>query len=256
MDLRFDLAPIDGLAARERQAMYALMHACYEGLDPDRFAADLARKDLVILVRAAAGEIRGFSTVAWNPGGLGDAGYDVVFSGDTIMAPGHWGSQALSQGFRTVLGGCKGIGGGRPLYWFLISKGHRTYLYMPYYFRRYYPAATAARGADLSGVADACARALFPGAWDEDAGVVRFAQAHDHLKPAFAEVAPGKRENPHVRFFLERNPGYRRGDELACVARVEAGNLLRPDPACFGAAETDPPAVLRDLGARRARRAA
>jgi hypothetical protein len=28
-----------------------------------------------------------------------------------------------------------------------------------------------------------------------------------------------------VRFFLEKNPGYARGDELVCVAEISPGNM-------------------------------
>ncbi len=246
-ELRFDLVPPESLDASARASMYALMRDNYDGMDPERFAADLAGKDLVIVLRDPEGAIRGFSTVAFNPGGLGSDGYDVIFSGDTIISPEHWGSPVLSQGFRSVMGGFKAVTDGRALYWFLISKGHRTYLYLPLYFKRYHPALESARSEDLSGVADACAKALFPEAWNRHEGLIRFAEPLDRLKPDLAEIPPVKSDNPHVRFFLERNPGYLRGDELACVARVEKENLLRPDPRFFGAALDHPSALFRAI---------
>jgi hypothetical protein len=255
-ELRFDVVPPESLEGSERESMYALMRANYDGMDPARFSADLAAKDLVILVREPEGALRGFSTVAFNPGSLGSRGYDVIFSGDTIISPEHWGSPALSQGFRSVMGGFKGVTGGRDLFWFLISKGHRTYLYLPLYFRRYHPALETDRSEDLSEVADACAQALFPGAWNRNTGLIRFSDPLDHLKPELADVGPGKSDNPHVRFFLERNPGYLRGDELACVARVEKANLLRPDPRFFGAAQESPPALFRAIAEGKSGKAA
>lgn len=250
-ELRFDLVAPERLDRAARESMFALMRANYDGVDPDRFESDLAGKDLVILLREPGGAIRGFSTAAFNPGGLGADGYDVIFSGDTIVSPEYWGSPSLSQGFRSVLGGFKAVCGGRPLYWFLISKGYRTYLYLPLYFRRYHPAAEPGRSDGLSDIADACARTLFGGAWDAASGVIRFAEPLDRLKPHLAGVAPGKSENPHVRFFLERNPGFAAGDELACVVRVDRENLLRPDPRFFGAALDKPLPLFRSIAERR-----
>lgn len=250
-ELRFDLVPPENLDKDAREAMYALMRANYDGVDPERFASDLSGKDLVIVLREPQGAIRGFSTVAFNPGGLGADGYDVIFSGDTIVSPEYWGSPSLSQGFRSVMGGFKAACGNRPLYWFLISKGYRTYLYLPLYFKRYHPAAEAGRSDALSAVADACAQALFGCAWDRTSGVIRFPEPLDRLKPQLAGVAPRKSENPQVRFFLERNPGYAAGDELACVARVEPENLLRPDPRFFGAALDRPHPMFRSIAGRK-----
>ena len=252
-ELRCEIKRASELAADDRVAMYALMSACYDGISLDRFRSDLAWKDLVILLRDKVDRIRGFSTIAYNPAGCATDAYNVVFSGDTIIDPAHWGSSALSRGFRSVLGGFKGAGGDKTLYWFLISKGHRTYLYLPLYFRRYYPAAEKKREEDLRAVADACAAKLFPDAWNSNAGLIRFADPHDRLKPEFAEVSAGKTRNPHVSFFLSKNPGFERGDELVCLARVDTENLLRADPACFGEALARPPVLFRDIVAQNAR---
>ena len=42
--------------------------------------------------------------------------------------------------------------------------------------------------------------------------------------------------NPHVRFFVEANPGHAGGDELACLVHVDVANLT--------------PAGLRMIGRR------
>jgi hypothetical protein len=33
--------------------------------------------------------------------------------------------------------------------------------------------------------------------------------------------------NPHVRFFVERNPGHADGEELACLAEIRLRDLAR-----------------------------
>jgi hypothetical protein len=45
------------------------------------------------------------------------------------------------------------------------------------------------------------------------------------LKPHLAAVPDGRADNPHVRFFLERNPGHASGDELVCLTELSDANL-------------------------------
>ncbi|MEQ1748451.1 MAG: hypothetical protein ABL974_03455 [Prosthecobacter sp.] len=44
------------------------------------------------------------------------------------------------------------------------------------------------------------------------------------LKAALAEVPEARQDDPHVRYFLERNPAYAEGDELVCLAEVSLAN--------------------------------
>jgi hypothetical protein len=71
------------------------------------------------------------------------------------------------------------------------------------------------------------ARAKFGTAYDERAGVVRARHGKDRLSSRMCAVPDSRQRDPHVRFFLERNPGYREGDELVCMADVHRANLNR-----------------------------
>jgi hypothetical protein len=71
----------------------------------------------------------------------------------------------------------------------------------------------------------ALAETKFPGRFDAQTGVIRFAGLKDRLRGDLAEVAEGRLKDPAVRFFLERNPAYAEGDELACIAPLHPDNL-------------------------------
>jgi len=72
---------------------------------------------------------------------------------------------------------------------------------------------------------DALATDRYPTAYDPLTGVV-----HGHFwsgcRPcqAIADVPEGRLGDRHVEFFVERNPGYVDGDELCCIARIDADN--------------------------------
>jgi hypothetical protein len=69
------------------------------------------------------------------------------------------------------------------------------------------------------------ARLRYPGAYRPEAGVLEFAERLGSLVPALAAVPPGRLADPRVRFFLARNPGYARGDELVCLTELDAANM-------------------------------
>jgi hypothetical protein len=71
----------------------------------------------------------------------------------------------------------------------------------------------------------AVGRHLFGGAYDAEAGIVRHAGVGDRLGPAACGIPAGRAADPHIRFFLARNPRYALGDELACITDVSRENL-------------------------------
>ena len=73
-------------------------------------------------------------------------------------------------------------------------------------------------------MASALARERFNGRYDEQAGVVRFPRPQ-RLREHLASIPDARRNDPHVQFFLERNPGHGAGDELVCLTRLSDDNL-------------------------------
>lgn len=214
----------------ERDAMHALMTEHYEAVPRERFDADLAGKDEVLLLHDEAGGLRGFTTLAWNPAGVLPAG-DILFSGDTIIDRSCWGTQELVRAFCRRAGEWRATSG-RPLFWFLLSKGHRTYLYLPVFARRFHPHPERAEP-DWEKLASRVGAGMFGDAWKPDEGVIRFPASHGHLRGDLAATSRERRQNPWVRFFLERNPGYAQGEELVCLTEMSEDNLRRGALASF-----------------------
>ena len=226
--LPFELVSRASLSAEEVSRMYALMETCYDRVCPARFIKDLAGKDWVLLLTDSTGRIQGFSTLALNPRGLGESGRDVLYSGDTVIHPEYWGGQSLVRGFfhaaGSILSNCE-----NPLYWYLLSKGHRTYMYLPLLFKRYYPALESSREFSMgSSLADLFSERLFPGCWLPDRGVIHFPESQGQVNTGLAEDTRSRAGHPQVDFFMERNPGFAEGDELVCVTELSVENLRRP----------------------------
>ena len=171
--------------------------------------------------------MRGFTTLAWNPAGRFDEG-DILFSGDTIIDRNCWGTQELVRAFCRRAGEWRAASG-RRLFWFLISKGHRTYLYLPLFARRFHPHPEVVES-EWEDLAEKVAVSMFGDCWKPAEGVIRFSASQGHLRE---ELVTERAKNPWVRYFLERNPGHAGGEELVCLTEMDETNLRRGALAAF-----------------------
>jgi hypothetical protein len=223
--LKSQVIPVFSLPDAERDEMWSLYHRFYAGTNRARFDDDLTRKDSLLVLRDDQQRIQGFSTLA-----LGFAEHEgrvirYVFSGDTIVDRAHWGSQSLAFTWLRYVGDIKRERPELPLFWFLIVKGHRTYRYLPTFARTFWPTWTEPTPVATADLMARLARERFGAAYDLASGVIRYPESHGHLVPEFAEANDREAEREDVRFFLERNPGYRSGDELVCLCELASENL-------------------------------
>jgi len=217
------IVPVAELADADREAMCVLHRHHYANVSPTLFAEDLAAKQWVIQLGAPSGRLLGFSTLRVDPFHYGGRDLHVVFSGDTVVCSEARSSSALAASFGVFFTHLLELGYA-DLHWLLICKGHRTYRFLPVFFREFFPRCFSPDPA-LGALRDAIADAHFGPVFDPRRGVLDLHGSRDRLLPANACVPPGHRRNPHVRFFLDANPGFVRGDELVCLAPLAPWNL-------------------------------
>jgi hypothetical protein len=203
------------------------MAAHYDAVDYATFSVDLADKDQVILLRDADATLCGFTTLKRyrldHP-----AAHDpirVLFSGDTVIDRRHWGSQVLAFAWIELAGQEKGRHPAEPLFWFLISKGPRTYRYLSAFSRSYWPHHALPTPCDVSALMHSLAVQRFGADYYPDRGVVHFPASRGHLRHELSAVGAADLRRPEVQFFLRANPGYVHGDELVCLTELSSGNL-------------------------------
>lgn len=235
MKLNGEVIRIGDVPPAELEAMFRLMEAHYENVEWDVFRRDFASKDFCVALRDQAGILRGFSTqklLAVEAEGKPVRG---VFSGDTIIHRDYWGSPALFTAFaRHFFRYAEEVGG---LYWFLICKGYKTYRILPTFWTEFYPRRDRETPLWERAVIDAYASRLYPGEYNPAAGVVEYRGVKDRLKPGVADVSRRELKNPDIAWFVKANPGWGRGNDLCCLARLDRG-LLKPRAAAllFGGA--------------------
>jgi hypothetical protein len=216
---------VAGLCGGVMQQLYRLYEQCYDGSDRARFEADLGEKKWMILLRdARSSAIVGFSTQMLMDIEVEGTPVRALFSGDTVIHPDYWGSQELVRAWCRLAGSVKAQSMSHPLYWFLVSKGHRTYLYLPYFFERFYPRYDRVMPPFVKRLIRILGAAKYPREFNPESGLVEHPADHDRLKSDLDGTARHL-NNPHVRFFTRMNPNYKNGSELLCVAEISPENM-------------------------------
>ncbi len=207
------------------RSLFTLYDKYYDGTDYSLFLQDLSNKDYVILLRDNNGAIQGFSTLAVLPFEFEANTQRAIFSGDTIINHYHWGERTLPIAWCHLAGQIKASAPEQPLYWFLIVKGYRTYRYLSLFSKRFFPTWRHDTPPQYQALMNYLATMKFGSAYDPQRGVIRFPTPHGYLRKPWADIRPAIRDKPDVRYFLERNPGYEKGDELMCLTELCPENL-------------------------------
>ncbi|MBN2684995.1 MAG: hypothetical protein JXR40_06925 [Pontiellaceae bacterium] len=212
------------VSEQNRAELYELFQQFYANTSKDRFLRDFSNKHW--LIRMSDNEkLVGFSTqqlleLPWNGETL-----RFLFSGDTIVHPNYWNQSQLAGAFGHLFLRIEAESN-TPLYWFLISKGFRTYRFLPVFFHRFFPRHSTG-DTDLKPLLDIVAKSMFKAAYNSQTGIIETDPTKDHLISSLAEIPPARKRDPHVAFFQRANPSYTAGTELACLAPLSQSNLTR-----------------------------
>jgi hypothetical protein len=225
--LRVRIVRRERVVACEADAMLALMRTYFDLVTAEAFQRDLAAKDWVILLEHPDSGVVGFSTQQLVALELGGRTARYLFSGDTVVDHRHWNQPGLAGAFGHLMAKLIADFRGDDLFWFLISKGPRTYRFLPVFFNDFHPdpLRLAPMRDRFKAPLDAIASRKFGPAYLPDAGVIRFAAPKDRLKPEWQTTPRAADPDPYTRHFFAANPGWRQGDELACLAPIEEANF-------------------------------
>jgi hypothetical protein len=210
--------------------MFEVFQKYYFNADRETFIKDLKDKDIVFLLLDSRDKsIQGFSTLKNIIVELKNKKYRTAFSGDTIIEKEYWGSGALGVAFLRYLLIQKCKNPFKPLYWFLISKGYKTYLLMANNFPVHYPRYERVTPQREESLMRAMGIALYQNRYDESRGLIRFEESakKDALKEDVAPVTIDLLKNERISYFVKKNPQWARGDELACLAEMTLSMPVR-----------------------------
>jgi len=205
------------LTSEQIEAMYAIMQVYYGNTSFETFTVELGKKKDVVLLLDESGEIRGFTTFAIFPY---DMQTQLLYSGDTIVEKEYWGKHNLSQAWiNNAMKYAEKFDG--KSYWFLLSKGYKTYKYLNTFFNEYYPRVDTETPESVQLIMDTFAVQQYGekyrnGVWEA---------GNDFLREEYDHTDEAAKRDKNTAFFLEKNPGYINGNELICLCEISINNL-------------------------------
>lgn len=224
-ELEYRLVKKEDFGLLDFDRMYELMSNNYNHVNKENFEKDLLAKQYVGIF-TLENIIYGFTTYAINPQNSGTDEYNIVFSGDTIIDPEFWGTQIMMQSWCRTVGTFLHHSSSKKLYWYLLTKGHRTYMYLPLFFSDYFPSHEGTKDPLYQSIAERCSDLFYGEKYKIEKGVIQFKEKIGELNKELAEASFNKRST-FAAFFLEKNPGFYNGDELVCLTEISVDNMIR-----------------------------
>ena len=106
---------------------------------------------------------------------------------------------------------------GRAVYAVMPTGTYHGYELVTHTLATFYPRPGQEPPPRQQAILAAVAEKRFASIWDRDRGVLVHPQ---NLAPEVVEIPEERLADPVVAFFAERNPGYREGEVLLCIARI------------------------------------
>jgi len=222
--MRGQLIAREQLSRAQRAEMFHVLSENFEGVSHEQFNADLVGKNWVILIRDDDNTLCGFSTLHYYEAQRDGQPVNIVYSGDTIIAPTAWGTSTLPRTWIDSVWALHEQFGVGDLYWLIITSGFRTYRLICTFWEEFWPRHGRPTPPATRAWIDQIASGQFGDAYDAETGVVRF-ENPQVLRGWLLDIPDAKRSDPHVDFFVRANPGYVAGDELVSVVPLVASNL-------------------------------
>lgn len=219
------ILPRSNVTTEERNTLYHLWESYYQNVDRAMFDEDFGEKDWVLTLKDSDGTIRGFTTMKFYELEIFGKVIRAIFNGSTIIARDYWGEQELVHTWCRFMGELKREEPEIPLYWYLIVSGFRTYMFLPLFFRKFYPNHATETPGFENEIIDVLGKMKFPKEYRQ--GIVRVEEPRECLDLDLAIPSVHKLRNPHIRFFVEKNKDYLRGDEMVCITEFTIENTKR-----------------------------
>ncbi|MFN8944590.1 MAG: hypothetical protein ACK5WZ_08200 [Pseudobdellovibrionaceae bacterium] len=200
--------------------MWNLFRLYYDDVNLEMFLNDLSLKTHVIIL-TRQDEIMGFSTVQLYDSVVDGKTVRVIYSGDTIKSREVWGEKNLNKAFATLLAKDYLLNFGKEYYWFLISKGYKTYLLLTNNFPNSWPRYDRQFEGFQKNLIDHLAMQKFGDSYCPQKNLLVFNEPKGRLKEDAVPLTASDLKSEHIRYFLDRNPAFLQGQELCCLARID-----------------------------------
>ena len=204
------------------QNMFELMNQTYDGTSLEKIEKDLSNKDYILLLTDKQQNLQGFTTMQIFDFQLKSKPVTVIYSGDTVISKDFLGELELMQSWWQFVCEIQQKNHTIDIYWMLISKGWRTYKFLPVFFNEFYPNKNEQTPAEFQDFIDNLGIFKFP---EEYKNGLVCPHHPDYLKNGENDVPSHRKNDADIQFFLTKNPNFYKGDELVCTTKLHYNNL-------------------------------
>ena len=222
---RITIVPTEELDADMRELMWAL-YAPHHNMDRASFDARIASLDELALFQAnSSDELVGFNGLRTKIIELASSGRVATFYMGLTYISRAWRSRGLIQRMviKRMLAPCLSPAY-EAVYFWTDCLTYRPYLVMAKNLAEYYPHRTRELSPEAREVRDVLGRCYYGEAYDPERGTVRKTEArvcaHERV------VTPADLEDPDIRYYMELNRNYARGDGVLALCPAHMGNLM------------------------------
>lgn len=216
---------VASLTAEQRDSMFEILSAYFEGAIRWVFDKDLDEKDgAVVLTDTDLDRVCGFSTLRLIEDEVQGVPIRSFFSGDTIIDRAYWGCMALEKAWMRFTFSHALDNPDYRYFWFLIVNSYRSFRYLPVYAKNYYPHPEREMPPFERTVLDQLATKRYGSGYDPIMGVIRL-EHRCPLRPGVANIGEQELRDPRIAFFEKCNPEWRDGAELACLTEFSLDNV-------------------------------
>lgn len=208
------------LTQKQKIQMFNLMTLYYADVNKKKFYCDLNEKNWVLLV-CNNDNVVGFTTIKL----LNEGSIKIIYSGDTIIDEKFRGGIKFFKCWFNFIFNLKEKFENIDFYWFLISKGYRTYKLLPLFFKNFYPRYKFKIPKKMKQLLDFLGIKYFGNNYDNNKLIIY--NNCDYLRSGINDINQHKLNDPNIKFFLKLNPDYHKGNELCCIAKLNLNNLTK-----------------------------
>jgi len=219
MEVQFFSKSVSQLNTSILSEMYHLFEKYYVDISYEQFIHDLNEKTHVLFIRNEQNALVGFSTIFRKK--MPEVGKGTfLYSGDTVIREDYWGTKYLQKAFFYFILRAKLASPFDPVYWMLISKGFKTYMMMKRNFISCWPRKEGGTPSHLKLVQDNFYKVKFASAYKAEKDLIVFEKSKGAVKGDIAAPSDESRKDLDIQYFLEKNPNYTEGEELACITEI------------------------------------
>ena len=191
--------PRGDLTSAQVGEMFELLAGHFDGVSQEQFTRDLVEKNRVILL-LRDNRLVGFSTLLAYTATFEGETLNVIYSGDTIVAPEAWGTTTLPRAWIAAVNEWREqLPEGR-CFWLLLTSGFRTYRFLPVFWREFFPRFDKPTPPQTRRLLNQLSRERFGSQFDSSAGVVRF-NSPQRLRSNLQEIPTGREHDSAHRLF-------------------------------------------------------